>query len=155
MPRFGNLIYRRRQEQRRQEKIKMDEANYRNSVVFTLKEQVSGQEKTIEQNETHHANELSVLKKQLCVGKTLNRVTGIASVIGVGTLVVLISTLRDAKQATIFSNRAFILPTHPELVFARADPANGPIWKFRIPLQNGGNTPARDVVHVTQWAFAP
>jgi hypothetical protein len=91
------------------------------------------------QKARHDAAEAGFWRRQIRAASWLNGITLAAAIIAITTVVVLLLTLRDAREATIEANRAWVAPRSAYLrrVFALND---HPV--FRVTYDNIGKQPA-------------
>jgi hypothetical protein len=98
------------------------------------------------QKERHDAAENNFWRRQLRAAWWLNGITLLAALIAIGTVGVLISTLKDARQATVWANQAWIAPrtAYLQRLLTLSD-----LPSFKVSYDNIGKQPALDT---QMWA---
>jgi hypothetical protein len=124
--------FRSRVQADRRRAARQTEYDDRTSIVHALSRHTA-------EKQYHDTEEVSFWRRQLRAAWWLNYITLITAMIAIGTVGVLISTLIDARKATVEANRAWVAPRSAYL--RRAFVLNDhPV--FRVTYDNVGRQPA-------------
>jgi hypothetical protein len=103
------------------------------------------------QRERHDAAESNFWRRQIRAAWWLNGITLVAALVAIGTVGVLIFTLKEARQATVWANQAWIAP---RTAYLQRLLALNDLPSFRIAYDNIGKQPALDTLMWTHVEFA-
>ena len=127
------------QSDRRHPEREIDYDN-RTSIVHAISRQTA-------EMQHHNAAEVIVWRRQIRANWWLNWITLAAAIIAIGTVMVLIYTLIDARKATVEANRAWVAP---RTAFLRRALVLNDHPAFRIVYDNVGKEPALNLSMLSQ-----